>query len=210
MAQCRCDPPETIAYYTALTEIVAFLQANQEPIPNELEIFIISEQERGRINRDEVETAARFLGFGEQNSLLVDLDADVEHRFVISAWEAVMKEAWKFHTADEAIAKQKQATKCLQVLAKDRKDKQLYEVAEASIASELFHVIFTCVYITSFPDIMKPDDAYQFFGIPQSMDDADILPVFEITVFSHSFGICLWCLIYITDNGRCAKPTTHG
>ena len=53
------------------------------------------EQSRGRFTLEDVDTAARTLGFGSYNVLGVDYDDEIPDDFVESAWRDSVKRSWR-------------------------------------------------------------------------------------------------------------------
>jgi len=52
-AQCRCDPGDTIRYFTSLVNIVQAMQFMNEDTPMDLQNLILDERTRGRFTRDD-------------------------------------------------------------------------------------------------------------------------------------------------------------
>ncbi|CAL1693817.1 unnamed protein product [Somion occarium] len=98
-AQCRCDPPHTIQYFTHLVKIFETFQKRglSATITNseELQTLIAAERSRGRFTESDIKLATHYLGFGKENELGVELDDEVDDDFILNAWKNGLKRSWR-------------------------------------------------------------------------------------------------------------------
>lgn len=162
LAQCRCDPADTIHHFTSLTNIVRAVEASGEPSPL-LQDLLISESTRERFTTEELENAAAVLGFGMNYDLGVELDNDVEDEFVESAWKEAIKKSWK--DPDNGADLQRKANEALRIIAEAQGRHKLRQVWQAKKLS-----------------LMSPDRAYKVLEVPENVDENMLITVFALRV----------------------------
>lgn len=122
------------------------------------------EQSRSRFTANEVEQAARTLGFGHDGDLRVEYDDEIEDDFVENAWKALIKRAWKDPISGAET--QRKANEALKILAEDRSSVRLMKVWENE------------------KNKMNPEQAYNTLEIPKETDDEMLITVFNMRVSS--------------------------
>ncbi|EKM83956.1 hypothetical protein AGABI1DRAFT_67056 [Agaricus bisporus var. burnettii JB137-S8] len=162
LAQCRCDPADTIHHFTSLTNIVRAVEASGEPSPL-LQDLLISESTRERFTTEELENAAAVLGFGMNYDLGVELDNDVEDEFVESAWKEAIKKSWK--DPDNGADLQRKANEALRIIAEAQGRHKLRQVWQAKKLS-----------------LMSPDRAYKVLEVPENVDENMLITVFALRI----------------------------
>ncbi|KAK7063918.1 USP domain-containing protein [Favolaschia claudopus] len=112
LAQCRCDPGQTIEYYTSMHELVLTLEglgiASESLVLVQL---LDSEQERGRFSIENLNGAANILGFGPDGPL-----------------KECVKRSWRDLEGGSRL--QTDATKALKIIADSRGSHSLQKVWE--------------------------------------------------------------------------------
>ena len=171
LAQCRCDPGDTIRYFTALVNIVQAMQFMNEDTPMDLQNLILDERTRGRFTRDDFLKAASTLGFGHDGPLKVDFDDGVEEEFILNAWRDGIRRSWKDETNGSVI--RRELNDALKVIADARGSQEMHRIWEREKGS-----------------VMTVDTAYSTLGVSKEMDENTIITVFDLRVsetLSHGF-----------------------
>jgi len=168
LAQCRCDPAGTVAYFTALVHIVQTMQAMNEDTPVDLQNLILEERTRNRFTRDDFSKAVGTLGFGHEGPLRVDFDESVEEEFIISAWRDGIRRSWKDETNGSAI--RRELNDALRVIADARESAEMHRVWDREKGS-----------------IMTVDTAYSTLGVSKEMDENTLITVFDMRVSETLF-----------------------
>ncbi|KAJ3575232.1 hypothetical protein NP233_g1222 [Leucocoprinus birnbaumii] len=160
LSQCRCDPGNTVQYFSHLSAIVRAVESSGEPSPL-LQDLAVSESMRERFTAEDVDKAATVLGFGANGDLGVELDDDVEDEFIENAWKEVIKRSWKDpeHGADI----QREANEALRV------------VAEAKCRPNLRRT-----WETKKNSMISPERAYRLLEVPENVDDHMLITVYAI------------------------------
>ncbi|KZT22681.1 cysteine proteinase [Neolentinus lepideus HHB14362 ss-1] len=162
LAQCRCDPAHTMEYFTYLCNIVYAFQTLGQLCPQELQNFVIEERSRGRFTQDELQTAATALGFGQNNRLRVDFEADTDDEFIKGAWRDALREAWK---SPESASRRREVQDALMVVAQARGSRKLMELYSEEQGSG-----------------MTPERAYSTLEVPADVDEEMLITVFLMRV----------------------------
>lgn len=162
LAQCRCDPKNTVWYFTALKKIVDTLVLHDN-CPQPLMDLTVYESSRDRFDQDEVAQAAIKLGFGEEERLRVPYDADVPEDFIVSAWKDCLKTSWLLDS-ESAQQLQRDASNALRIISEHRRSPSLRKFWEES------------------KDLMTPDRAYDTLEVPKDVDDQMLLMIFSMRV----------------------------
>ena len=188
LAQCRCDPANTMVYFTHLVAIVDTMTDSDsdagESVPDELRSFIASERkQRGRFTMEEHAAYARVLGFGRDNSLGVELDGPddgpADDAFIAQAWRRARQRTWL--TAADQAEKRAQLDDALRLVAEQRGSVALVEVWREEKGSG-----------------MAPETAYQLLGVPAEADETVLLEAYYMRVSdispSTASKLCCWAL----------------
>ncbi|KAM5538031.1 hypothetical protein V8D89_008228 [Ganoderma adspersum] len=171
LAQCRCDPANTMVYFTHLVAIVDKMtdsdtDAGVSVVPAELRSFIEKERmQRGRFTMEEHATYARILGFGRDNNLGVELDGDVpvEDAFIAQAWRRARQRTWL--TAADQAEKRAQLDDALRLVAEQRGSVALVKIWGEERGSG-----------------MAPETAYQLLGAPAEADETTLLEAYSMRI----------------------------
>lgn len=163
LAQCRCDPGDTIRYFTALVNIVQTMQMMNEDTPMDLQNLILDERSRGRFTQDDLSKAVCALGFGHDGPLGVDFDDNVEEEFIINAWRDGIRRSWKDETNGSTT--RRELNEALKVIADARGSPEMHQVWERERGS-----------------IMTVDTAYSTLGVSKEMDENTLITVFDLRV----------------------------
>nr|GAT59850.1 predicted protein [Mycena chlorophos] len=161
-AQCRCDFPRTIEYFSALHRLIVRFNALGTDCEL-LEKVLSAEAIRGRISEDDVKAAPECLGFGVHGIIGVEYDSqDVDDTFIENAWRDSVKRSWRH---PDGSAMQKRATAALKVLAMARRSHNLQTVWE-----QAQHVIMT------------PEQAYHTLELSPEieMDEDTLIMIFQV------------------------------
>ncbi|KAJ8084920.1 ubiquitin-specific protease ubp2 [Marasmius tenuissimus] len=160
LSQCRCDPAQTMDYFTALCNIVKAME-QMASCPSALQDLLIMEQSRGRYTFEEFQQAIAILGFGPDGPLRVDFDSDIEEEFIENAWKECVKRSWLDPRGGEL---QKNANEALRVIAESRGSVRLRELYEKGKNSLM----------------MTPDRAYDVLEVPKDVDESMLITVFTM------------------------------
>ena len=95
LAQCRCDPPSTLEYFQALTNIVDASRVVLQCPSSLVETPIVAEKSCERFTSDDVYAVIRELDFDANNDLRVDYDEGVDEHFSQSAWRDAIRRSWR-------------------------------------------------------------------------------------------------------------------
>ena len=163
LAQCRCDPAGTMAYFTALVNIVQAMQVMNEETPMDLQNLILEERSRNRFTQEDFFKAVGTLGFGHDGPLRVDFDESVEEEFIISAWRDGIRRSWKDEANGSTI--RRELNDALKVIADVRGSAEMHRVWEREKGS-----------------VMTVDTAYSTLGVSKEMDENTLITVFEMRV----------------------------
>ncbi|KAL6303937.1 cysteine proteinase [Sparassis latifolia] len=163
LAQCRCDPAHTMFYYTHLSHIVLTMHDSGGGVTTELQSLLLEERERNRYTLQDFIDAGATLGFGKENELGMELDADVDDTFVLEAWRDKRKRAWK--EGDRAVEIRRNLNDALHIIADDRASAVLQKAWEEERGSG-----------------MSPEAAYSTLEVPRDMDETMLLTVFNMRV----------------------------
>ena len=163
LAQCRCDPGETIRYFTALVNIVQAMQIMNEDTPIDLQNLLLDERTRGRFTRDDFLKAVAALGFGHDGPLRVDFDESVEEEFIINAWRHGIRRSWKDETNGSAT--RRELNDAMRIIAEVRGSAEMHHVWEREKGS-----------------VMTVDTAYSTLGVSKEMDENTLITVFDMRV----------------------------
>ena len=163
LAQCRCDPANTMVYFTHLVKIVDSLINWRAGEPDQQQAFIVQEKERYRFTLKEHDEYARQLGFGRNNDLGVELDSDVDDEFIARAWRSARQRAWM--NPGDASQRRAALNDALKVVAEQRGSAALMKVWMEEKGSG-----------------MSPETAYQTLDVPRDVDETMLLTVYSMRV----------------------------
>jgi ubiquitin carboxyl-terminal hydrolase 25 len=170
LANCRCDPTNTIDYFTSLSAIVKEIEASGHGhLLSQLAALISTELSRGRFTRDEVVQAASTLGFGADGSLRLDYDDEIEDEFVINAWKDCIKRSWLDSTDRDPGTTQRMANDAFKVLAQTRGSLKMVTMWEQN------------------RDAMTPEKAYDTLEVPRDVDDLMLITIYNMRVWASTF-----------------------
>ncbi|KAJ7155926.1 hypothetical protein C8R43DRAFT_1234792 [Mycena crocata] len=150
LAQCRCDPGQTVEYFSNLRTLARELEflGNDCVMLGQLVGF---ETDRGRFSRDDLDKAALTLGFGAEEPLRVEYGSDVPDEFIENAWKECVRRSWRVTVGGSAM--QKEATKALKTIADARGSHTLQKVWDKGQHG-----------------IMSPERAYEILEVPNGKD----------------------------------------
>ncbi|KAJ6463744.1 hypothetical protein DFH09DRAFT_1226880 [Mycena vulgaris] len=162
LAQCRCDPGQTIEYFSNIRTLAMAL----EVLGNDcvlLATLMESETQRGRFTSEDIDIAAATLGFGADGSLKVDYGADVPDEFVENAWKECVKKSWRDYEGGSST--QKQATQALKTIADARGSHTLQKVWEHGQRG-----------------VMSPERAFETLEVPKDVDEGMLITIFNMRI----------------------------
>lgn len=162
LAQCRCDPAQTPAYFTFLTNIVKALQ-EYSSCPSQLQDLLAVERSRERFILEDVLAAATTLGFGFENVLHVEFDDDIPDEFVINAWKDCVKRSWRDH--EHGAETHRIANDAFKILGEFRNSIQIRTAWENGKNR-----------------YMNPDKAYDTLEVPKDVEDYMLITVYNMRV----------------------------
>ncbi|TFK41972.1 ubiquitin C-terminal hydrolase Ubp2 [Crucibulum laeve] len=160
LAQCRCDPANTMVYFTYFSTIVKIMQ-NHEQCPAALQELLVMEQSRDRFALEDIYRAAEFLGFGHDGALRVEYDDEIPDEFVENAWKDCVKRSWRDPVNGSGL--QRDANEALRILAEARGSAALRRAWEAGKNR-----------------YMNPDKAFDTLEIPRDVGDDMLITVFNM------------------------------
>lgn len=176
LAQCRCDPAGTRAYFDALWALVQQQQARGEVPAADLQALVLEERARGRFSTEDLERHVRALGFGEHEGAWLEYEPGGDDRVVEEAYRFMSRAAWAEDGAGEE--RQRELDEALGVLAQARGSRALWERWRAQGEGG---------------GRMGPAKAYQTLEIAQDTDEDMILMVFSLRVSAGGVGVG-WCV----------------
>lgn len=162
LTQCRCDPANTMSYFSSLVNVADALGAACNV---DIQTLVMEERDRSRPTYTEFEEATLALGFSTHgNSLLgIPYTADIEDEFIKNAWMEVIKRSWRELDSSVASRQQKEAMDALRLVAEFRGSSWLRGVWEKGSRS-----------------IMSPEKAYETLEVPMDVDEAMLVIVYEM------------------------------
>lgn len=162
LAQCRCDPANTVVYFAHLMTIINTMLTLRINVPEELQKLIIEERERCRFTPENYADAASTLGFGRDGELGVELDADVDDEFIAQAWRSARQRAWQ---RSDAHTRRAALNDALKIVAEARGSQALLKIWSEEKGSG-----------------MSPDTAYSTLDVPRDVDEGMLLTVYLMRV----------------------------
>ncbi len=162
LAQCRCDPENTMVYFAHLVTIVDAMVNRRVDVPEELQKLIIEERERCRFTPEDYVRAANALGFGRDSELGVELDADVDDEFIAQAWRSARQRAWQ---RSDAHTRRAELNDALKVVAEMRASKALLKIWSEEKGTG-----------------MSPETAYSTLEVPNDVEESILLTVYSMRV----------------------------
>ncbi|KAF8628269.1 hypothetical protein AX15_004037 [Amanita polypyramis BW_CC] len=161
LAQCRCDPAQTVAYFTQISNLVRVMQ-EMGSCPSSLQDLMVMERSRDRFTAEDVSDATAVLGFGADGPLRVEYDElDVPDEFIENAWRECIKRSWRDPVTGSSM--QRDATEAFRILAESRGSSQLKKAWESGKNN-----------------VMTPERAYDTLEIPKDVDDHMLITVFNM------------------------------
>jgi ubiquitin carboxyl-terminal hydrolase 25/28 len=121
------------------------------------------EQSRDRFTLEDVDTAARTLGFGVDNVLGVDYDDDIPDDFVENAWRDSVKRSWR--DPEYGSEMQKLTNEAFRILAETRGSIRLRKIWEDDENK-----------------YMNPDRAFNTLEIPKDVDEYMLITAYNMRV----------------------------
>ncbi|KAG1813996.1 uncharacterized protein BJ212DRAFT_1482342 [Suillus subaureus] len=135
LAQCRCDPANTILYFTHFYAIIAAIQSLGGVPSQELQTLVFEERSRGRFTEEDLQNAAAVLGFGKDGALRLELEDDIEDDFLAEAWRTAIKNAWR--DAKDCTQLQRDANEAFRIIAQSRGSKKLIKLFSESSKNQM-------------------------------------------------------------------------
>ncbi|CDO68482.1 hypothetical protein BN946_scf184499.g7 [Trametes cinnabarina] len=163
LAQCRCDPANTMVYFNHLWTIVNTMMQLGQNVPQELQTLIVEERSRFRYTQDDLQESAKVLGFGRDGELGVELDDEVDDDFIIQAWRSARQRAWQSPT--DATDRRAKLNDALRLVAEHRGSEKLFKAWNDEKGSG-----------------MSPETAYSTLEVPKEVDEAMLLTVYSMRV----------------------------
>ncbi|KAG2149405.1 hypothetical protein BD769DRAFT_1624093 [Suillus cothurnatus] len=163
LAQCRCDPANTILYFTHFYAIIVAIQSLGGVPSQELQTLVFEERSRGRFTEEDLQNAAAVLGFGKDGALRLELEDDIEDDFLAEAWRTAIKNAWR--DAKDCTQLQRDANEAFRIIAQSRGSKKLMKLFSESSKNQ-----------------MDPSRAYSVLEVSADVDDELVLTVFMMRV----------------------------
>ncbi|KAJ7204386.1 hypothetical protein GGX14DRAFT_646865, partial [Mycena pura] len=160
LAQCRCDPGQTLEYFSNLRSLAVTLSVLGNDCV-ELATLLNSETTRGRFAYEDINAAATTLGFGADTPLNVEYGADVPDEFVENAWKECVKKSWRDDDGGSRI--QTEASTALKTLAIARGSHALLKVWEHGQRG-----------------IMSPERAYDTLEVPKDVDEDMLIMIYNM------------------------------
>ncbi|EIN14231.1 cysteine proteinase [Punctularia strigosozonata HHB-11173 SS5] len=165
MAQCRCDPSNTPAYFESIWTLVHTMQNFGDVPPVELQSLIMEERARHRFSSEDVSRHISALGFGENNVLGFDYDDSITDDVIEEAYSAAVRQAWQDPARGDE--RQRELDEALNVLAQIRGSLRLWNKWKIQAAGE---------------GRMNPSKAYSTLDVPHGTEDELIISVFSLRV----------------------------
>ncbi|KAI8980637.1 cysteine proteinase [Trametes punicea] len=163
LAQCRCDPANTMSYFTHLFTIVNTMMQLGHNVPQELQTLIVEERSRFRFTPGDLQDAATTLGFGREGELGVELDGEIDDDFIAQAWRSARQRAWQNPT--EASTRRAKLNDALRLVAEHRGSEKLLKVWYDEKGTG-----------------MSPDTAYSTLEVPRDVDETILLTVYSMRI----------------------------
>lgn len=139
-------------------------------MPEALEMLIVEERSRHRFTFDDYNQAVRMLGFGKDNTLGVDLEDDVENKFVISAWKEAIKRSWSdSHRGGQLRSDLNDAFRIIGDMRQSAKLRKTWEQERVSS--------------------MSPDTAYSTLEVPRDIDETMLITIYNMRVSDAPFAV---------------------
>lgn len=151
-----------MVYFTHLNFIVDMMTNLHEEVPLDLQTFIVEERSRCRFTLSEITNAEQFLGFGENGDLRMDLDDDVDDKFIADAWRSARRRAWNIQGSSQLIS---ELNTSLRVIAEIRGSVTLHKVFEDERGTG-----------------MSPETAYSTLEVPKDVDEQMLITVYNMRV----------------------------
>ncbi|KAI0275431.1 hypothetical protein BC834DRAFT_815748 [Gloeopeniophorella convolvens] len=161
-AQARCDPADTIEYFTSFYNFCQMLSTMTEELSQPLQSFVFDERERGRFTLDDLADAPAVLGFGAHHALRVEYDDEVPDEFLENAWREAVRRAWREGADAQHITA---ANDAFRRLAEARGSEPLWKRWEQAKDG-----------------VMTPERAYTTLEVPSDIDDGMLITVFAMRV----------------------------
>ncbi|KAH9854519.1 cysteine proteinase [Lenzites betulinus] len=163
LAQCRCDPANTMVYFTHLWTIVHTMLQLGLNVPQDLQTIITQERSRFRFTPHDLTDAVKVLGFGRDGDLHVELDSDVDDDFIAQAWRSARQRAWQ-NPADASITRAK-LNDALRLVAEFRGSDKLLKVWNEEKGTG-----------------MSPETAFSTLEVPRDVDETMLLTVYSMRI----------------------------
>jgi ubiquitin carboxyl-terminal hydrolase 25/28 len=131
-------------------------------VPNDIRELVVTERSRSRFTYDDLQTAARVLGFGIDNDLKVDFEDDVPGEFIERAWRDALRRSWQ--DVDSA-ARRRNLMEAFRIIAEARGSREMYNQ-----------------WKNENDNGMTPEKAYQTLEVPQTVDDDMLITIYNMRV----------------------------
>jgi ubiquitin carboxyl-terminal hydrolase 25/28 len=150
--------------------LASCIRSDQHDQSAALEALVVTEISRGRWTDELWQAAAVLLGFGKDNVLKLDWNADIEDEFALHAWKDALRRAWSDH--DSGAQRRKELNEALRILAEDRGSIRIIEEMRNNSMD------------------MDPDQAYRILEVPKDVEEDMLLMVYSMRVSLYGIG-CL-------------------
>jgi ubiquitin carboxyl-terminal hydrolase 25/28 len=161
-AQARCNPAQTIEYFTSYFNVCQVVMNMTDEPSQTLQSFIFDERERGRFTHENFQETPPILGFGVHGALAVEYDDDVPDDFVENAWRDAIRRAWREGGDGQRISN---ANDAFRRIAEMRGSEALWKKWEQAKDGG-----------------MTPERAYSTLEVPAEIDDGMLITIFSMRV----------------------------
>jgi ubiquitin carboxyl-terminal hydrolase 25 len=161
-AQARCNPAQTIDYFTSFYTICQLVTTMTEDPSQTLQSFVFDERERGRFTHEDFQEAPAILSFGIHGTLGVEYGDDVPDEFVENAWRDTIRRSWRDGGDTQRLSI---ANDAFRRIAEMRGSEALWKKWEQAKDGG-----------------MTPERAYSTLEVPAEIEDGMLITIFSMRV----------------------------